>query len=319
MRISVIIPIKNGESTLGKCLQSIRNQTIKDIEIIVLDSRSSDSSVAIAKSFDCTIIDIEPSSFNHGLTRNIGVKAANAAILYLTVQDAYLAHEMMFENMLNHFTDMNVMAVTGHQAVPHDKDKNPVFWFKRISEPVVEVKQFLNVDAFKNLSPSEKVAKLGWDNVVAMYRKDALIELPFIKTAYAEDAYWCYEALLKGWKLLYDSSIVTYHYHHKTFSYSYRVTWALQYHFYSFFKYKPSVPPFFTIMAKRTYQLLRNQELTFSGKLYWIFYNLTSEMGNWMAVLNFLWKLKFFGKQAIEKSYLKYCKEIPQGMQNIDL
>ena len=317
MTITVIIPVKNGSHTLERCLSSIRKQTIGSfLEIIVLDSMSTDSSREIAKKYNAVIIDIPTDTFNHGSTRNIGVKAATSDNVFFTVQDAYFADENMLDKMLVHFKDENIRAITGHQAVPHDKNKNPAFWFKRFTKPVIEVKYFANPMDIEKLKPAQKVAKLHWDNVVALYRKKALLEIPFIKTDFAEDAFWCYKALLRGWTLLYDPSIVVFHYHHKTYNYSYQVSWAVNFHFFIFFKYKPKIPPFFSLMARRIYHLVRHDELSFTEKLYWIKYNLIAELGNLIAVFEFLWQLNRRGQHGITNSYFKRCKKIPQGKQN---
>src|SRR5256885_5349262 len=49
--ISVIIPTKNSEQTLRECLSSVRAQTYRNFEIIVVDNFSSDSTVALAKQY----------------------------------------------------------------------------------------------------------------------------------------------------------------------------------------------------------------------------------------------------------------------------
>jgi rhamnosyltransferase len=315
--LSVIIPVKNGAPTLEKCLQSIKRQTEKDIEIIVLDSMSTDESVGIAEKYNCKVVKIADGTFNHGLTRNKGVAAANGDIVFFTVQDAYLADDNMLERMKLHFNRKDVMGVTGHQAVPHDKDKNPLLWFNRISKPIAQVKYFDDADLLKNATPSEKLAQLGWDNVVAMYRKNALMQLPFIKTEYAEDAFWCYEALLRNWKLVYDPSLLVYHYHHKTYGYSFKVAWANFYHFYSFFESRPALPNILFSTIKNTLRLVKNKQLSVLEKFRWVIYNIKAEVGNFNAVCTFLWQLRLNGANGLKKSYHKYCKSIPQGTQNV--
>ena len=58
-KISVIIPVKNGAATLQKNLESIKSQTISnDIEIIILDSQSTDSSIEICSKFNVKIFSI---------------------------------------------------------------------------------------------------------------------------------------------------------------------------------------------------------------------------------------------------------------------
>ena len=49
--ISVIIPVYNSENYLKECLDSVVNQTFKDIEIICINNGSTDNSEAIIKSF----------------------------------------------------------------------------------------------------------------------------------------------------------------------------------------------------------------------------------------------------------------------------
>ena len=314
--ISVIIPVKNGATSLVSCLQSICNQSIADqLEIIILDSMSTDNSREIAEKFGAKIINIPNGTFNHGLTRNIGVENALSNLLYFTVQDASIADECMLENMLEHFEDSSVMAVVGHQAVPHEKDKDPFLWYSPYDKPEVTIRKVLDVAFFLNLSINEKKSLIAWDNVVSMYRKRVLIEQPFVKTGFAEDWVWSYQALLKGWKLLRDSSFVVYHYHHQSFKYNFNVAFTTNYHFYIFFKFKPHVPALVFPVIRVTYHLLKNKSLSFGQKIYWIINNYAGRLGTWGSVINFIVRLKLGGEKSIDEGFLKYCKEIPQGKQ----
>jgi len=54
--ISVIIPVRNEEKKIGKCIESVLNQTLKPLEIIVVDGHSTDNTVKIAKTFPVTIL-----------------------------------------------------------------------------------------------------------------------------------------------------------------------------------------------------------------------------------------------------------------------
>lgn len=314
--ITVIIPVKNGGATLERCLQSVIDQSIaKSLEIIILNSMSADNSMEIATRFNARIIDIPNGKFNHGLTRNAGVQHASCELVYLTVQDAWISGNDMLEKMAKHFDDEEVMAVSGHQAVPHEKDKNPLVWYRPYSAPHVTDRLITNKEAFKNLPVKEQQSLISWDNVVSMYRKTALIEQPFVKTEFSEDWVWSYHALLKGWKLLYDSSLVVYHYHHQTYQYSFNSAYTLNYHFYKFFRYKPSIPALVLPMCKATYHLLKNKKLSITEKIYWLMHNVSGRVGNYFSTINFLSRLKTGGEKGIEKGYNKYCKSIPQGKQ----
>ncbi|MDP4285494.1 MAG: glycosyltransferase family 2 protein [Bacteroidota bacterium] len=316
MKVSVIIPVKNGAATLARCLQSITSQSIAaEIEIIILDSMSTDESREIALQYGAIIIDIPGNSFNHGLTRNLGVKYATGDLIYLTVQDASIAEVEMLGKMATHFDDKEVMGVVGHQAVPHEKDKNPLLWFKRFSKPEITIRQVQNATEFEKLPVAAQQKLVAWDNVVAMYRKTALLQQPFVATEFAEDWIWSEQALRRGWKLIHDANIVAWHYHHRGFSYAFRVAYAMNYHFYQFLGYRPAVPAFLSPMLKATYHIFKNPVLGLKEKCYWAFHNYAGISGTFFSHINFLWRLQTGSVKSVEKGYKKYCKDIPQGKQ----
>lgn len=318
MSLTVIIPVKNGTSTLPRCLQSIRDQSLPASEIIVIDSGSSDDSVSIAKSFDAKVFSIPPEEFDHGLTRNLGIQYATGDLVFLTVQDAWLPDTQMLEKMAKHFKDPEVMAVTGHQAVPHEKDKNPLKWYHPYSKPQVSVRQITDAEKFKSLPQDEQAGLVAWDNVVAMYRRQALIELPFVQTEMSEDWMWSYQALLKGWKLLRDPSLVVYHYHHHTYDYTFKTNYSVNYHFYKFFGYRPDLPAVWIPTMKAAWHIFRNRELTLREKVYWTWHNYRIQLATIHSNKDFLRRLHEGGEQALVEGYKKYCARIPQGRQKVN-
>jgi len=313
LKISVIIPVKNGGKTLEKCLLSIKNQTIENIEIIILDSMSTDGSKEIALIQQVKVIQIADGTFNHGLTRNIGARVATGDFLFYTVQDAFLSENNMLEKMVKHFENEKVMGVCGHQAVPHEKDKDPMLWYKRYSEPQIQIRELKDVENFKNSNQEVQKSLMAWDDVVAMYRKTALLQQPFVDTQFAEDWIWSRSALMRGWKLIYDPSLVAYHYHHSGYRYAYKVGYAVNYHFYKYFNFRPQVPDLFTPVAKTIYHLGKNRELKLKEKLYWVSHNFLSKLGTFNSHVNFLIHNYFGGYESVEKRYNKVCKKIPQG------
>ncbi len=316
MKISIVIPVKNGAATLDSCLASLKKQTIgTDLEIIILDSMSTDSSREIALKYGATIIDIPAESFDHGLTRNLGVQYATGDLIYLTVQDARIAETDMLEKMSAHFEDDEVMGVVGHQAVPHEKDKNPLLWFKRFSRPEISIRQVKDIAAFEKLPAASQRKLVAWDNVVAMYRKTALLQQPFVQTEFAEDWIWSEQALRRGWKLIHDPGIVAWHYHHQGYRYAFRAAYAMNYHFYKFLGYRPAVPALLLPMLKATYHIFKNPQLRFKEKWYWTFHNYATISGTFFSHVNFLWRLQTGSVKSVEKGYKKYCKAIPQGAQ----
>ena len=89
--ISVIVPVYNVENYLGKCLDSLINQTYKDIEIICINDGSTDNSLNILREYeqmDSRIIIIDQKNGGLSNARNIGLKeAAGEYIMFVDSDD----------------------------------------------------------------------------------------------------------------------------------------------------------------------------------------------------------------------------------------
>jgi rhamnosyltransferase len=313
LKVSVIIPVKNGATTLDKCLESIKAQSSVEIEIIILDSNSTDTSIQIAKDYGAIIYTIQEGSFNHGLTRNFGFEKASGELLYFTVQDAWLSENWILEKMISHFDDENVMAVCGHQAIPWGHlDKNPAYWFKRYSKPEVEKRYFPVIGSFAALPVKIQFEKSSWDDVNAMYRKSALEKINFRNTNYSEDWLWANDALKNGMMLLRDPKLVTYHYHHMTFNYVYKTSFIVYYNFLIHFNHKQKILFSPNNFIRACYTIVKRKQLTFSKKFYWMFHNLGISFG--FFVSSFRFNLMTTNKK--KKHFLRLSKQLPQGLQN---
>lgn len=315
-KISVIIPVKNGALTIEKCLQAIiAQECIDNIEIIVLDSSSTDNSVAISLKYGAKIISILPNEFNHGLTRNKGVNHASGELVFLTVQDAWLSDNIHFQKMISHFTDHEVQSVNGMQAIPHDIKKNPALWFKRSCTPLTETHQYKDGKFFKDIAPSQQKAICCWDNVNTMYRKSALINLPFEKTNLSEDMIWSKKALEIGWKIIRDPSLVAYHYHHHTFIYNFKVNYAVAYIDRITFGIKPKYPLIIMPFLRRVYSITKNKKLKGLSKLSWIIHNAGIFISHLLSVYVFRALLFLGGANLLNRSLHLFCNNALQGKQ----
>jgi len=95
-KASIIIPVYNVEAYLEKCLDSAISQTLKDIEIIVVNDESTDNSLDIAQSYaanDPRIIIIDQKNKGLGGARNSGIDAAQGEYLFFLDSDDYIAPE----------------------------------------------------------------------------------------------------------------------------------------------------------------------------------------------------------------------------------
>lgn len=92
---SVIVPAHNAESTIRKCLDSIKNQTFKNYELIVVCDACTDKTVEIAKKYTYHVAEVNFHS--DGPTRSVGLDMAKGKwVLFMDADDWYL-HEFCFE------------------------------------------------------------------------------------------------------------------------------------------------------------------------------------------------------------------------------
>lgn len=311
--LSIVIPVKNGEAWLETCLHKIMKQTlISQAEIIVLDSGSTDRSLEIIQQFDIKLHTVNPDEFNHGLTRNYGASVSNGKYVVMTVQDAIPADNEWLQKLLDGFDNENVAGVCGQQVVPHDKDKNPVDWFRPINPPGKKKYHFNTAEEFDRLSPDEKVSICRWDDVTACYRRDILLKVPFQDVSFAEDAVWAKDALRAGYSIVYNTAARVYHYHHEEVDFAFRRTLAVLYFKYKFFGH---IPASVKLSFKRKLQIIKlllKEKISFSDKIKWWKHNLAFYKAAQKAFVVFTEALKN-GKPTLDKVYLKYCKIAPMA------
>src|ERR1035437_7792327 len=84
--VSVIIPTKNSSRTLEACLKSIKDQSYKNIELIVVDNNSTDDTKEIAKKYTDKVFNYGP---ERSAQRNSGAKQAKGEYLLIHDSDIY--------------------------------------------------------------------------------------------------------------------------------------------------------------------------------------------------------------------------------------
>ena len=87
--VSVVIPTFNGGERLLEALKSIADQeTDFEYEIVAIDSGSTDGTLPALRSRTNLVVEVDPKSFDHGLTRNAAIRASRGELVALLVQDA---------------------------------------------------------------------------------------------------------------------------------------------------------------------------------------------------------------------------------------
>ncbi|MDR2616265.1 MAG: glycosyltransferase [Endomicrobium sp.] len=128
-KVSVIVPIYNVEKYLPRCLDSLLNQTLKDIEIICVEDCSTDNSRSVLKEYGQrdSRLKILYNKFNSGLatTRNNGLKVAESGYIMFCDSDDYYDQSMCLK-LYNTINNCNCeIAVCGINVIYEDKSGLP--------------------------------------------------------------------------------------------------------------------------------------------------------------------------------------------------
>lgn len=315
--VSIVIPVKNGAYWLKETLTAILAQKIEGkIEVIVIDSGSSDNTPAIVRAFPVQYVSIPAEAYNHGATRNFGANLAIGKYVVMTVQDAKPANDYWLTNLLSGFDDENVAGVCGQQIVAHDKDKNPVEWFRPTGAPTKIKYHFDDANAFNKLSPEAMQNVCGWDNVTACYNREILLSIPFKKVAFAEDAMWAKSALQAGYAIVYNNHAQVYHYHFENPPFVFNRCLTVFYFRYKFFGTIPAQPSMPLHTKLSIIKLLLLQKLPLSEKWKWWQYNINNHNA-YLKALNVFKTALQKGEAVLDNTYNFYCSKTPMNTKPI--
>ncbi len=209
--ISIIIPTYYAEKCLPKLLDSIKKQTLKNYELIIIDSSSKDKTIQIAQKYTNNIIVIPQNEFDHGGTRAKAAQIAKGEILVFLTQDALPYDKYTIENIVKVFKNKKIGAAYGRQL--SYKDTN--LFGKHLRE--------FNYPAATVIKKKSDIKKYGiktaqLSNSFAAYRKNVLEEVGIFKDnlILGEDVYTGAKMILAGYSLAYVSDAKVYHSHSYT-------------------------------------------------------------------------------------------------------
>jgi len=200
-KCSIIIRAYNEEKHIGRLLQGIRQQTIKDVEIILVDSGSTDETVSVAASFGARIVRIPSAEFTFGRSLNLGIQAATQEWIVIASAHIYPVYPDWLESLLHPFEDENVALTYGKQRGPETAQfsEQQIYhqWYPNVSKP-------RQATAFCN-------------NANAAIRKSLWQQNPYDETLTGlEDLAWGKWAKEQGYDIAYVAEAEIIHVHNET-------------------------------------------------------------------------------------------------------
>jgi glycosyltransferase involved in cell wall biosynthesis len=198
---SIVIRAYNEEKYIGRLLMGIMQQTIKDVEIILVDSGSTDDTLAIASQYPVRILHIQPEEFTFGRSLNRGIFAAKSDLIVIASAHVYPVYPDWLARLLEPFEDPKVAVTYGKQRGPESAkfSEQQLFhrWYPDRSDP--------------------RQAHPFCNNANAAIRRSLWEQHPYDETLSGlEDLDWAVWAMDQGYAVAYVAEAEMIHVHNET-------------------------------------------------------------------------------------------------------
>lgn len=222
--VSVIVPVYNVEEYLKRCVDSLRNQSLQNIEIILVDDGSTDHSGTLCDEYqneDRRIKVIHKENAGQGLARNDGLKMATGQYVCFLDSDDYLETNALSELSLLAEDSKADMVTFGYEIDDPDG--------KCVTAPRIEEKEYIGEDIRNEFilhffgDDPQKEDLRGFSSCMSFFRREVILEydihFPSEREVLTEDTVFCLEFCAHAERIVTTSKIY-YHYVQKKDSFS---------------------------------------------------------------------------------------------------
>ncbi len=225
--LSVVIPTWNGGAAFEHVLEKILSQKgIRNLEVIVVDSGSTDDTMNIASDAGAVVLREAPGNFTHGGTRNLGAEPAKGDFILFMTQDAVPAGEYAVYQMVKTLMENPDVAAASCREVPRTDADLFACWQIANHHEVLELHTdtIVGVDKaqFKRMSPGERRRLSQLNNIFCCVRKEVFDRYKFRRIEYSEDLDLGLRFLEGGHKIAYLHSVGVIHSHNRPPSYFFK-------------------------------------------------------------------------------------------------
>lgn len=213
--ISVIVPVYNCEKYIRKCIESILDQTFKDLELLLIDDGSVDESGKICDEFklkDKRVKVIHEKNSGVSIARNVGINIAKGKYIGFVDGDDYLApdmYESLYKNLQENNADIAICGIMNCflKELPKGKIKE-----ERALQSNIREKGILS--GRQALSEALKSRIFSVNPVNKLFAAKFLKEERFPANKTSEDAFLIPKILAKAERVVYDMEPKYYYVRH---------------------------------------------------------------------------------------------------------
>lgn len=216
-RLSVILPTLNAGAGFGELLDALWRQTLPPAEILVIDSSSTDDTVAIARQAGCRVEVIDRAKFGHGRTRNQAAAMAVGKMLVFLTQDAMPAGPGFLAALTRPVRQGRAVAAFARQVAARDA------W------PPERFARRFNYGPTDNVRTAADIERLGikaffFSNVASVFDATVFAALGGFPpdVIMNEDMLLCARLLRAGHAVAYQGSAAAIHSHNYTLTEQFR-------------------------------------------------------------------------------------------------
>jgi rhamnosyltransferase len=208
---SIIIPTKNEEANIGRCLEGVFTQVVDfPFEVVVIDSGSKDRTTDIVSKYPARLLQIGEDQFHHARARNLGAAASAGKYLVFLSGDAFPADNGWLCALLRNFDDAGIAAVYGRQLPKPDATPERVFFMQHRYGTERLVKNI-------NGNGTGKYLLYQFSNVNSAIRREVWHRMPFPEDINAyEDFSFAIQVLRQGYSIAYEPDAAVFHSHNYT-------------------------------------------------------------------------------------------------------
>jgi len=201
-RVGVVIRTLNESALIGRCLETLAAQRPGfDLDVLVVDSGSTDATVAIAEQHGARVLHMRPEDFDYSRALNAGIAEVEGDVILLLSAHAIPVDDDWIASMLAPFEDPAVAGVASRQ-VPWDDAP----W-----DEVSRLAATFGRDR-REFEAGTDPGHILFSNAASAIRRSAWEALPFTLPA-AEDLDWARRVVAAGGTIVYEPAAEAYHSH----------------------------------------------------------------------------------------------------------